>query len=275
MGLKREKSFMVKFRDPLQLSFFIIVTAFLLSACSSSKNAIKVDSRWQEDYLHLEEREVPSLEQRRYLPEQQIYYSFSNDSDNLYIMMEMVSKQVTAKMLFAGSTLWINTEGKSKESMGIKFPLAMEGETRDQEGKANQAPGERLKAMMEDKRRLTLIGIRDKESVEINHLEPGAPNAVIWADAKSGHLMYMARIPFHTIGIGEVDTEDKIAIGFETGSLDEPEPQSQIGGMRRTGRRGTPRGRRGGQQGRKYSSEMTQSTEFWFQFNLSAQQGTE
>lgn len=264
---------MVQLRDPVQIVFLLIVSSVLLSACSSSKNVIDVESQWQDKYLRLEQRQVPPLEQRRYLPEQQIYYSFSNDSENLYIVLEMVNKQVTAKMLLAGATLWINKDGKSEESMGIKYPLKMEGGASEQMGQnPNKAPGERLKAMIEDKRRASLIRIRSREPVEINHLEPGAPNAVIWADDRSGHLMYMARIPFPAIGIKKVSTLDDIAIGFETGSLDEPETQRQVGGMRRMGRRRPPRGRRGAQQRSKYASEMTKSTEFWFRFSLSSKQ---
>lgn len=259
---------MVKRRiSGLTITLGMLIT-FVLAGCGSSRKMINVKSRWQDDYLHLGNKQTPSLEHRRYLPEQQIYYSFSNDNDNLYVMLEMVKKQVTAKMLFAGATLWINTDGKAKQTMGLKYPLAAEGGAPGSNAQsADQTPGERLKALIADKRRLTLIGIRGKEPTEINHLEPGAVNAKIWLDERSGHLMYLARIPFRAIGIEEASPQTNIAIGFKTGSIDRPDRHRYTGGRRRTGRRRRPRRRRSPQD--QKAAALTHPTEFWFNFSLS------
>lgn len=258
---------MNQLRVSIQIAVIGIAVAAMMSACSSLQKVIDAKSRWQSDYLHLEKRQVPPLEQRRYLPAHQIYYSFSNDSENLYVMLEVVNKPVVAKMLFAGATLWINTKGKVKETMGLKYPLGMKG--LEDGGLPKMDSGQRIKTLIANKKRLKLIGIRAKKTAEINHLEPGAPNAVIWIDDRSGHLIYLARIPLHTIGIEEGNLKNKIAVGFETGSLDRPDSQAKMRGMRSTRRRRPSR--RGRTQRNKSTSELTHSTEFWFRFSLSAE----
>jgi|WetSurMetagenome_2_1015567.scaffolds.fasta_scaffold81803_2 hypothetical protein len=56
------------------------------------------------------------------------YYSFTNDEENLYVLLKVFDKDIQRQVLISGFTIWFNMEGKKAKKTGIRYPA------RDREG---------------------------------------------------------------------------------------------------------------------------------------------
>ncbi len=53
-----------------------------------------------------------------------MFYSLSNDNDNLYLSIKINDEKMQAKIMAAGMEIWIDTTANSTKQTGILFPLA-------------------------------------------------------------------------------------------------------------------------------------------------------
>lgn len=76
-----------------------------------------------------------------YSTEAKMYYSLSNDSSNLYLCLKVGDENIQQQILIAGMNVWLDTLSKSKEQIGIKYPLAGARPARPEfKGNPNEKP---------------------------------------------------------------------------------------------------------------------------------------
>ena len=51
------------------------------------------------------------------------YYYISNDKENIYIDLRVFDDNIKQIIARSGITVWINTDGKKKEKLGVKYPV--------------------------------------------------------------------------------------------------------------------------------------------------------
>lgn len=112
----------------------LIIVLFIASLFLSCSKTIYVNS-WQSKEVkadgNIQEWGIPL---RYYDNESRLQYTISNDSSNLYICLRATDDFSQMKIIRAGMQLWIDTIGKSKQPIGIMFPLPGDGQT----GKADK-----------------------------------------------------------------------------------------------------------------------------------------
>lgn len=58
-----------------------------------------------------------------YSTEANLYYAISNDSSNLYLCLKVSDENIQQQILIAGMNVWLDTVSKTKEQIGLKYPL--------------------------------------------------------------------------------------------------------------------------------------------------------
>ena len=76
--------------------------------------------------------------------EQNVLYSINNDNTNLYVNLMIADPKTQNKILKNGFTLWIDTTGGKKQTLGVAYPLPSKENKESQSGSRkkgqNQAP---------------------------------------------------------------------------------------------------------------------------------------
>lgn len=179
-----------------------------------------------------------------------VSYGISNDSENLYIRLNITDQDVQRKILMAGLTLWIDTTGRKKEDLGIICPIqkaparmdekAMKGMTNPHDFNKNEL----LEA--------EFIGFSKSICSYYISNNPYKINVSIDIDEFKS-MYYEMKIPLLTIYKEFSDlTNKELSIGFETGSIEKPnrdQMSSNMGGGRPGGMGGRSGGLGGGPSG--------------------------
>jgi uncharacterized membrane protein YgcG len=98
------------------MKFSVFILSVLFSAGLSAQKGDLNMSRW-----HLSDNVESS--DYKLIKKAGLYYSISNDNDNIYIDMKVQDQRVQNMILKEGLTIWINMDGKSVKKMGVRFPL--------------------------------------------------------------------------------------------------------------------------------------------------------
>jgi hypothetical protein len=236
----------------------------------------------------------------KYNSENKLMYSIKNDKDNLYITMRCLNDNMNNRIMSLGMTMWIDTTGRKKEKLGIRYPLGYKDaggqwqqpkENTDANNTNGQEPQQRhnryaakneiLKKWIE----MDLIGF-DKEPIRAFITTP--VGIKVKADFDSvGAFCYRAIVPYKAIHYNPSADNAKapktLSIGFTTGKPDagsagggdpnmggvrgDPRANGTMGagGMGAGGMGGGMRGGRGMHQGMTYQEPL----DFWVKVALS------
>lgn len=233
---------------------------------------------------------------RYYNEEKKINYSLANDNENLYMAIRVNDRTEKERILNAGLTWSINTNGKKKEEYSITFPVADVNSLQqsfrgrpddaanpdDQESDRDQLRKARLTKL----RNIKVTGFKDIEGDMITTANTyGIKVAVDFDD--NGYLVYEAAIPLKFFHVTNPD-KNEWAFNFKINGIQRPTQRpngegegmrggmgGMGGGMRGGGMRGSGMGggRRGGSMGGgNYTpvdhSVMSKSEDFWEKFYL-------
>lgn len=109
--------------------------AFLFAFSASCSPRIIEKSLWQTSRVEVDSRTSEYGEMRLYDSDTKMFYSISNDSTNLYLCLATKDESIQQQIMLAGMDVWIDTAKKSKQLIGIKYPL-----------KASQMPAPPIKS---------------------------------------------------------------------------------------------------------------------------------
>ncbi len=212
------------------------------------------------------------------------HYTFSTayDKEYLYVFLRVPDRSLQAKIMVTGMTLWIDTSGHKKHSMGIQYPLKRErrkggrsvpaeqtGRTRHPSPMYHGSPGRLMK--------LTGFSGKGSEKMIPANRHRGIAGHIAYYD---GNIWsYVVRIPLDSL---HCDWKNQpVTLGIVTGSIKQPPAGAGRPGMRSGGmaprqgmlqrRHDMPGGVRGGrpitpeqmERRKEMMQEMTYPTKFW------------
>lgn len=249
-----------------------IFTLVLISGYAVS-SAQDLTSRWHSIEYKQDMRNIPSLDYY-YENTNKLFYLISNDSENLYIHLRFTEKGQQMMVLHSGMTIWIDTTGRTKSGIGIKFPVRLHGDF----SRPLMDNGESL--ITESGLEMELLGFEGKNS---SHLIKANDNTTINGSIIYNNyhdLLYEVSIPLAGKYFN-LSTFPQFSIGFE---MEDNQSIPPAGGGDRSnvppqGRGGSPNGEfssggpprnglgagrgDGFNQGHKMPDQRSSSIKFW------------
>jgi hypothetical protein len=269
---------------PYKISFRISIVLFLLFGAAGCALP-EIESTWRDREVIIDGIDEGSeWENARYiLEDENMILGVLNDNDFLYLRLSTRDRDLQRQVLTAGFTVWLNENGKKKETFGIHFPLGNRaggmpmmrrggepptGENPNSEHPAgDNSNGESplgVPPMGDDPDQLENMIIMAQTGIEIlgpaedarTFLTPddlSSSGIEVKLDESKGILVYELCIPFvrdesHPYGIGAKHVNE-IAIGLESGSYNMNQMRNQSGNPGSRGGRGGMGGMGGGGMG--------------------------
>ncbi|MCX6257950.1 MAG: hypothetical protein NTW49_08675 [Bacteroidia bacterium] len=211
----------------------------ILAACSP-KIADKI--LWQAKPVIIDGKASEYPDMRYYSTETKMFYTLSNDGTNLYLCFRINDESMQMKIMNAGMEVWIDTLAKSKEQIGILFPLA-DGEKMNMKELRPPVSNERIKpdrSFMEKsfllkQNLMQMVGFKNiaNDLIPIDD-QSGINVKIDWDNENS--MIYEAMIPFSAFykeSVSAIDTSKIFTLSININSIQMPEtPQDggQAGG---------------------------------------------
>jgi len=235
-----------------------------------------------------------------------IGYATSNDKNYLYITLETGDEYVQTKILKQGLTVWIDTDGKKEQDLGIHFPIqddndplttpsgkGSKGASGDQSAQSKDL-NQKIKRGLSDATQLTLEGFRNcNGGYLVKEKNPCGITVQVGIDEYK-ELIWEAAIPFSAIyGKTHIDKRwdgRAISVGFYVKGFKKPASNNDAGagsgagggsgmGGGGGGMGGRGGGGRGGSKGGSRATgvpnprdQLFESTRTWKQFGIAYQQ---
>jgi|GEM_PF-5315375 len=220
----------MKLSTSLRALFASLIFLFVLSSCSHSPIYKSLDERKMKD----------NVQYIGYDSQNAIRYAISNDSANLYIRLEVLSRPAVIKIMQAGFYIYVDTLLKRNKDMWLNYPVGV--------------PEQPFKAKLfreQDKENAALAGKLELES-QVKDVARhavfarGGTEEVLQADSLKGFafqliagdygsLNYYVAIPLNKIKAGGIKDLRQISIGFISGAFKKPNMGTAYGGGRRAG----------------------------------------
>jgi hypothetical protein len=155
-------------------------------------------------------------------------YVVARDEQNLYLVTKVQDESLRKKILLYGLTTWIDTTGKSKEKIGIRYPIGILSEGKNS-GSYQPIKKENEKEMnelfMKNSFQLQIRGFKGledygKEFLKISSKTQNGINAAYTIDTL-GTFIYEIQIPFAYLRDSKVGSSvmKNYSITFRTGSI--------------------------------------------------------
>jgi hypothetical protein len=231
--------------------------SLLLASCASTEiQSYKLDRRIDIDGDNADWAQIPSY----VVEKQNVTIAITNDNADLYLCLTSADQGVQRQFFRMGFTVWIDPDGGSHKTFGIRFPLKMDpGEMLDQRNDPQSDQGTGRSDHQQDgldpqqdrsraipQRNLTemeLIGPSEGDVTMVSTLQE--KEILVKARNVRQSLVYELRIPLRRIFAmsdgGSRGGNRIIGIGLESAEL--PSGMSKPGGNRAGG---PPPGGRGG-----------------------------
>ena len=254
-----------------------VLFAFLLFLFSCNKVIIGT-SRWQENALKIDGSadDWNNTDSLLYDVNTHVLYNVSNDHKNLYICLKIADPQSQMKILRRGLTFWIDTTGKNKKNLGIRFPLGggmryhkMPAGNTENKGNLNTDIKTMKKILISEQREFemigfTLLGYEKKESMKASLFASAGIKIAIGIDTLD-YLIYEMAVPLNYLYKSPSTTLNSekmiLSIGLESNSTNSsgnsPDGKGSNNGMHSGG--GMHTGGGGMHNGGMHSGEETQS----------------
>ena len=169
-----------------------------------------------------------------YDADSKVFYMICNDSENFYVKLKVPEKAEQRKILMFGLTVWVDPKAKSKDNIGVEFPIAMEMDREKMKqmrpnGKQSQGmeqgkrpdENEMLIKRIEECQELNLIGFEGTgETRQVSVMDPTGVHGEMFFDS-NGFLDYTLAIPITSIeNVNPLKDGNLFSIGFESGALE-------------------------------------------------------
>lgn len=257
-----------------KIRFIILIEALLLYGCKSVYN-----SSYQYDPLSIDG--TSSDWQSVQLTEKEsVFYAVTNDSANIYLMLNINDDNLQKKIFMSGLSVWIDPAGKRSNQLGIICPIKKDM------GKMNrgsmQQPNEMNRFTKNPLIEAEFIGFEEKSLTCIASSNPYGIEISINSD-ENRHLFYELKIPLRALKKSISDFKNQqLSFEIEIDGIDMPQMGNRPDGMGAGmpggtggmpgGNMGTPPsgGRPGNMPGNSGMEELQYTTKFWIKnINLS------
>jgi len=223
----------------LIISFFISILFF---SCNST-----YESLYQNPQLIIDGLSNDWETALDYKKSNEIYYSITNDTNNLYIRLNVNDQAIQRKIMMSGLTIWIDTTGSKKQELGIQCPVKKDFGKMDR--KAMMRSGDINTLKIDPVLEMELIGF--SKNIEYSFSSSklyGIEISILQDNFKS--MFYEMMIPFSALSTDFYSLHSKkLNIGIETGSIELPSQGNPSSMVERSGRGGGKAGGGGGRAG--------------------------
>jgi uncharacterized membrane protein YgcG len=186
-------------------------------------------------------------------------YCLSNDDKNIYVDAKITESIEQNKVLQMGLTVWINTDGKSRKLIGVRYPIGAQysrGQGRRGEGQGNSLV---QPSPLAQANTIELVGFKDVETTRFPSNNPDNFRGFVKYD-NDGNLLYSLTIPKSKLPAGGKNKDGSmmpmnLAIEYgappamDSGRPSGYTPPPKIQGERRSGGGGGGGGRGGSMGG--------------------------
>ena len=211
----------------LYIGFFILMAVISLAAPGFSKEQV-VQSKWAAAPPRIDGLS-DDWSGEVYNYEKGIDYALSNDLNNLYILFIFKDPKYLSSIDFTGMAIWLNSEGKKKSDLGIRFfrKKVTADELIASLEKRGQVLSEAEKAKFKANRFYFLFQseVINKKANSPAQAENAAQTELpaYRAMLKERTVNYECRVPFSALGIQpsalSLESGKGLKIGFEWGGM--------------------------------------------------------
>ncbi len=226
--------------------FSILITLISLLFLGSCSNKSIYISKWQSPQLKVGEFNKHWDAPLQYDTKAQMLYGISNNSQNLYVSLQVSDKSLQRKILITGLSFWLDTTGKGKQQLGLTFPVQKSAQMNNRKNR-NQKMNNQKRSKTEIRKfnekyinglsEILTIGFDGETESRISgNKNTKGINAILSMDSLQ-ILYYEVQIPLEMI-FGQPDSflndsTKYFSYAFETGHLEMPSQGS--GGMKGSG----------------------------------------
>jgi hypothetical protein len=167
-------------------------------------------------------------------PEYKVYYAIQHNQTDLLVRLKIKDEQSMAKILAFGLTVWVDSTGKGKKTLGIEYPLAASERNRTAFNTPEGEDQSVKNAHMDRKQRIAAIKQKltdGLQEADLHHFSADGPDRIVLPDRRginlkldfdsAGVLLYSMKFPLALLktGIAKLtkDSTKAISIGLVSG----------------------------------------------------------
>ena len=290
-----------RIRELILLSI-VIITAFITAGCGE----FLAKSTWRDREVIIDgiDEGEEWNDARYFFEKEKVTVGLINDKTDMYVCLSTNDRKIQRQFLIRGFTVWFNPQGGKKKTLGIHFPVGMQGGGMQggmpggdrQAGDNLMTPGKSgsdrgdedaqlQKMLVESQKEIEIFGPGKDEKIKMS-VEEAEENGIkvrIGYSSKE-NLVYELKVPLlrnvsrpYFIGTESVKV---VGIGLESGKMDTSQMGKRSGGMGGRdgggmgggmggGHGGMGGGRGGGRGGMR--QQTTEPIEIWLKTELAQQ----
>ena len=244
----------------LILSSIVIITAFITAGCGE----FLAKSTWCDREVIIDGIDDGEEwnDARYFFEKEKVTVGLINDKTDMYVRLSTNDHKIQRQFLMLGFTLWFNPQGGKRKTLGIHFPVGMQGGgmpggdmqmTPRKTGSDREAEDAQLQKMIEESQKeIEIIGPGKDEKIKmsVEEVEEYGIEVRIGYSSKE-NLVYELKVPLlrnvsrpYYIG---TEIAKVVGIGLESGKMDTRQMGKRGGGT--GGRDGGGMGGMGGGRG--------------------------
>ncbi len=205
------------------LPYIILAVLALFHGCSKP---VQVSSRWLDHEIAIDGTDDEWGSATIYAKQAKVSLTVLNDSTDMYIRLCSRDRDVQARVLGPGLTVWFDPDGGKDKTFGIHFPLGRHEPGMPAMSRENMQQPQDFQKIIEKSAKELEILYPEKEACHrmlLSAAEAHGINATLYF--LKGNLVYELKVPLmhdekhqHAIGIrmNEANTNAVLGVGFET-----------------------------------------------------------
>jgi hypothetical protein len=195
----------------------------------------QVKSRWQDAQLKIDgdmtDWGVPSLTSEKAV---KVDYAFYNDESNLCVLFIFKDQKYLSSIAQTGMTIWFNSEGKKKKTLGVRFRRKMIPAATVvalMEKKGGPLPAEKKKEIMSKPEQaiIQFMAInKDEEDLTVQFFKD-MPEPELQVKALPGRLVYEFAFPIGSLSKLGIAAGKTVTVGFDWGGSTQEMRKAMMG----------------------------------------------
>ena len=201
----------------------VLFLMFIIIPCLLSAKTAAIESRWQKTPLKIDgdrgDWMAPSVNFEKSV---QVDYAFCNDAENLYLVFIFKDQKYLSSIAKTGMTIWVNTEGKKKNVLGVRFQkktLAAADLIAAMEKKNGPLPADKKNDILSKPaytiNQFTVINKDEEDQTALVFKEMSEPEFA--ALPAPGRLVFEFKLPIGPVGGLGLDAGKTVMVGFDWG----------------------------------------------------------
>lgn len=194
------------------MKIIISILALFVTAGSFAQKGGVPGIKWEDESSA--DKMIPA-ESFTFAKKANLYYYLSNDKENVYVRLRITDTEVQSKILNLGLTIWINMDGKTSKTIGLKFPIGAKNPA-SRRG-MEKSPDGLTPSPLAMANTIELIGFTTEENRRLPAQNAESFTGSIKYD-KDGVLHYWMKMPLEKMPLRNAKTgggEEPFTIGFE------------------------------------------------------------